>query len=663
MTADHIALSSFTSRCRATVGCLAGVVLASVGFWACGDSQDRVTVPVSCVAGKQGCSCLSNASCNAGLSCALDKCVAPVAWQIRRDSHLAGSYDEGSIGIRFDSVRTPQRDELIVLTREGTPLIRRLRFPNGDGVVVTETTLLGTRVTEPGQLDAFLAAPEVALLPRFAALLAEGGLNGGDYPAAFAVHEIGLAIAEATPVPSWMTTSNQSSKPGEVEQGVAAVPQCSHYLFGAGLGNTHTRVWPMTCPDQQCSPETTPQVEDNCSGMCGPNCTCWPQMCGDCCVNPGCVVHDEACKSVDVSALGREFLWSLMVDMAKSCAAVQTYGCLTGAAYCWAGAPCARHPQGWVLIGPSNCDPQNCAQALVCDGVCLAQQGVPTACDRMDPDCREVNCDDGQDNDGDGQVDCADDDCVSSFFGDCCGGQRCSPGQLCDPETEQCGDCATLDKTLMTMRDTGQCPQAVPDSPLLGAVTFAFVGDQIVNISGGGGFQAHYDLKVGADPQVSLAGYNVYTVRSVLLKTTLAYETTSSCSDTGGVVYDCASKGFAPLSETVNMTLQSGDFDLTSGTLQYVANGSDSNPIPDDFFQIQLDLARDVATTTSAGALVLYSAGSTLRLGTADQSGYPELGYFYAELTLPQPYLALGISPGGLITGQASLTATSNGVP
>ena len=34
----------------------------------------------------------------------------------------------------------------------------------------------------------------------------------------------------------------------------------------------------------------------NCLGMCGPGCTCWRFVCGDCCFHKGCYDHDLCCR-------------------------------------------------------------------------------------------------------------------------------------------------------------------------------------------------------------------------------------------------------------------------------------------------------------------------------------------------------------------------------
>lgn len=36
--------------------------------------------------------------------------------------------------------------------------------------------------------------------------------------------------------------------------------------------------------------------QNNCTGMCGPNCSCWSWVCGDCCFHQGCHEHDVCCE-------------------------------------------------------------------------------------------------------------------------------------------------------------------------------------------------------------------------------------------------------------------------------------------------------------------------------------------------------------------------------
>lgn len=42
-----------------------------------------------------------------------------------------------------------------------------------------------------------------------------------------------------------------------------------------------------------------PNRDDDCRGMCGPGCKCWSWVCGDCCYNELCNVHDAVMRSCD----------------------------------------------------------------------------------------------------------------------------------------------------------------------------------------------------------------------------------------------------------------------------------------------------------------------------------------------------------------------------
>ena len=36
--------------------------------------------------------------------------------------------------------------------------------------------------------------------------------------------------------------------------------------------------------------------QNQCFGMCGPGCSCWKWVCGDCCWHKGCAAHDSDCR-------------------------------------------------------------------------------------------------------------------------------------------------------------------------------------------------------------------------------------------------------------------------------------------------------------------------------------------------------------------------------
>ena len=46
---------------------------------------------------------------------------------------------------------------------------------------------------------------------------------------------------------------------------------------------------------EKCLPQCPPCPKKDCIGMCGPHCTCWKWLCGDCCYHLGCFKHDLCC--------------------------------------------------------------------------------------------------------------------------------------------------------------------------------------------------------------------------------------------------------------------------------------------------------------------------------------------------------------------------------
>jgi len=110
----------------------------------------------------------------------------------------------------------------------------------------------------------------------------------------------------------------------------------------------------------------------------------------------------------------------------------------------------------------------------------------------------------------------------------------------------------------------------------VGAYVFEFIGSDSATISGGGGYQADYDLLVGADLQSNFAGLESYTVRSAALRVDVAYSSTPLCTDSNtGQTVKCD----YPLAECITGTFVTDDFDLTGALLIHEAPGAASNPL------------------------------------------------------------------------------------
>jgi len=107
-------------------------------------------------------------------------------------------------------------------------------------------------------LDAMLELPEVALLPKLSRALGVRGITGSDFPASLVLHKMGRQSADAL--------------------GIRLQPLDA----------------PATEAESYC--QAYPNVSNDCYGMCGPDCTCWSWVCGDCCYHYGCAVHDSWCR-------------------------------------------------------------------------------------------------------------------------------------------------------------------------------------------------------------------------------------------------------------------------------------------------------------------------------------------------------------------------------
>ena len=55
---------------------------------------------------------------------------------------------------------------------------------------------------------------------------------------------------------------------------------------------------PTKCCDRKfsCYSSCPPCRDHECLGMCGNTCLCWPLVCGNCCFNMGCCLHDYCCQ-------------------------------------------------------------------------------------------------------------------------------------------------------------------------------------------------------------------------------------------------------------------------------------------------------------------------------------------------------------------------------
>jgi hypothetical protein len=105
-------------------------------------------------------------------------------------------------------------------------------------------------------LDEMLTIPEIATLPWMSRALGARGITGADYPASLPLHKVARQSADGI--------------------GIDVPPLAVENAEGS-----------------YCSRPTA----NNCYGMCGPGCSCWSWVCGDCCYHYGCARHDSWCRN------------------------------------------------------------------------------------------------------------------------------------------------------------------------------------------------------------------------------------------------------------------------------------------------------------------------------------------------------------------------------
>jgi hypothetical protein len=173
-----------------------------------------------------------------------------------------------------------------VLSREG-------RLTNGGAVV-------------EGDLAKFAEAdgrPELALLPELSRALGDRGLTGDKLPAALPLHAFAMTFATSSPAFKRAALS-MTGEGAFRESALSAMPSfictpgdvecCSRKPDDPGCKPEPPK--PPPGPDRCQGREPR---GDSCYGMCGPGCTCWPNVCGDCCYHPGCAIHDDWCRACE----------------------------------------------------------------------------------------------------------------------------------------------------------------------------------------------------------------------------------------------------------------------------------------------------------------------------------------------------------------------------
>lgn len=147
----------------------------------------------------------------------------------------------------------------------------------------------GVNVTRSKAISQLLAGEEVGLVIQAAKAVGESGLTGTDNPAAMMLYVLALRLQNllddrAEPL------QDSSSRSDLLERTLRHQHHQPDWV-GRTAGNAERLCESATCPADRC-----PRAGDGCLGLCGPACTCWEWVCGDCCLNKMCLDHDRCCE-------------------------------------------------------------------------------------------------------------------------------------------------------------------------------------------------------------------------------------------------------------------------------------------------------------------------------------------------------------------------------
>jgi len=129
-------------------------------------------------------------------------------------------------------------------------------------------------------MNVLFTIEEVAFLVELCELLALNSVNGQSHPSALPLFMSTMRIFEL--IPHANTT----------------LPMYRHMAPSSSL-SLSSRPSPVALASPRHSRtacQEYPNRSTDCFGMCGPKCTCWRIVCGDCCWHKGCEDHDRCCR-------------------------------------------------------------------------------------------------------------------------------------------------------------------------------------------------------------------------------------------------------------------------------------------------------------------------------------------------------------------------------
>lgn len=265
---------------------------------------------------------------------------------IAEPTRLRGVLSKGNVGLRFDSRKRGSTFSYVITTLSNQEVMSgssdgkvvRSSILNGQVSTSIETAVLDELRTEALQVrdgssetskrvtssiaervgtlsrskgdgsavQRLVRSREYALLPALSIELAKVGMTGDKYPPSFALHLLAMAAEEFLEAPS-SSSRPQVAYRQKLPPGLRSGPVGDLLAPPNEFGMCWTREEGANleklpqCPlgENECADR--PVGEDACFGRCGEGCSCWSRLCGDCCFNWKCGIHDRITRSCSLS--------------------------------------------------------------------------------------------------------------------------------------------------------------------------------------------------------------------------------------------------------------------------------------------------------------------------------------------------------------------------
>ena len=169
-----------------------------------------------------------------------------------------------------------------VIPRDAMNLMKLIMSGNGKMTDDILQKLNNKTVNETRQSVLYYLAMsyEAVLIIEAAQALGDRGIMGMDYPSVMSFYQFALRLANTREISS-------ATEYGAEDNFAPDSRGYQHRQQRAVLCNNGATCSSNRCPFRKYS--------NNCFGMCGPDCTCWDFVCGDCCVHQYCLTHDQCC--------------------------------------------------------------------------------------------------------------------------------------------------------------------------------------------------------------------------------------------------------------------------------------------------------------------------------------------------------------------------------